>query len=290
MARTEQPVHRSVDPSSRRARTGWISRHGLIGYTLIAYGISWTLLVGGFLSTRGGVLNPEGQLVGLMSQLAAAGPLIAAVVVLAVTRGRAGLADLGRALVRWRVHPLWYAFVFLGMPLLMVAAVTALHPGPMLPALAGGWPLLVTTLPLNVLAIAVVTGLAEEPGWRGYAQPSANRRFTPLVAALVVSVIWAAWHLPNALFGQTVGETAAHFLLTVVNGFVLAWVYNATRGSVLIVMLLHGAQNATNGLVTRLLAGTDTDLSKTEYYLTSAVVFGLLMAVVAIRTRGRLGA
>jgi membrane protease YdiL (CAAX protease family) len=290
MARTEQPGHRSVDPSSRRARTGWISRHGLIGYTLIAYGISWTLLVGGFLSTRGGVLNPEGQLVGLMSQLAAAGPLIAAVVVLAVTRGRAGLADLGRALVRWRVHPLWYAFVFLGMPLLMVAAVTALHPGPMLPALAGGWPLLVTTLPLNVLAIAVVTGLAEEPGWRGYAQPSANRRFTPLVAALVVSVIWAAWHLPNALFGQTVGETAAHFLLTVVNGFVLAWVYNATRGSVLIVMLLHGAQNATNGLVTRLLAGTDTDLSKTEYYLTSAVVFGLLMAVVAIRTRGRLGA
>jgi len=35
-------------------------------------------------------------------------------------------------------------------------------------------------------------------------------------------VIWAAWHLPNALFGQSLAETGTHFLATVVNGFVLA--------------------------------------------------------------------
>ena len=44
----------------------------------------------------------------------------------------------------------------------------------------------------------------------------------PLTAALGVSVIWAAWHLPNALFGQSLAETGTHFLATVVNGFVLA--------------------------------------------------------------------
>jgi membrane protease YdiL (CAAX protease family) len=134
-----------------------------------------------------------------------------------------------------------------------------------------------------------VTGLAEEPGWRGYAQPTANRKYQPLVAALVVSAIWAAWHLPNALFGQSVTETATHFLATVVNGFVLAWVYNSTGGSVLLVILLHGAQNATNGLVRRLFEGVADNPSPPIYYLVSALTFGVLMVIVAIVTRGRLG-
>ena len=111
-----------------------------------------------------------------------------------------------------------------------------------------------TTLPLDIALIAVLTGLAEEPGWRGYAQPTANLRYRPLIAALVVSLIWAGWHLPNALFGQTLTDTATHFLATVVNGFVLAWAYNST-GSVLVVMLLHGAQNASNGLIRALFDG-----------------------------------
>jgi uncharacterized protein len=110
-----------------------------------------------------------------------------------------------------------------------------------------------------------------------------------LIAALVVSVIWATWHLPNALFGQSVVETGTHFLATVVNGFVLAWVYNSTGGSVLLVVLLHGAQNATNGLVRRLFEGVAESPSSTMYYLVSALTFGALMAIVVVVTRGRLG-
>ena len=84
-------------------------------------------------------------------------------------------------------------------------------------------------------------------------------------------------------------ETLTHFLATVVNGFVLASAYNSTRGSILIVMLLHGAQNATNGLITRLFAASAGGLSNAEYYLISALTFGVLMVVVAILTRGQLG-
>src|SRR3712207_6366232 len=160
-----------------------------------------------------------------MIQIAAAGPLIAAGIVLAVTRGRSGLAGLARSLVRWRVNPLWYAFIFVGVPLLMIAPVTALAGDAMVPALTANWSLLYSFFPLQLLGVVLVTGLAEEPGWRGYAQPTANRRYQPMVAALVVSVIWAAWHLPNALFGQTVAETLTHLLVTVMNGLVLAWAY-----------------------------------------------------------------
>jgi membrane protease YdiL (CAAX protease family) len=266
-----------------------MSRHRLLAFVLIAYGISWSMLIGGFFSTRAGILNPDSGVVSLLNQIAAAGPLIAAVTVLAVTRGRRGLAALGRSLIRWRVSPLWYAFVFLGVPLLMLTALAILYQGGLVSALAERWPLFFTQFPLGVLAIAVITGLAEEPGWRGYAQPVANQQYRPLTAALVVSVIWAAWHLPNALFGPSVAETATHFIATVVNGFVLAWVYNSTGGSVLLVMLLHGAQNATNGVVRRLFEGAAESPSIVTYYVVSAVTFGVLVAVVAVLTRGRLG-
>ena len=278
-----------TEVSGARARPWWIDRHRLLAYTLIAYGISWSLLIGGFFGTRAGMVNPDGQAVGLLIQLAAGGPLIAALTVIALTRGRPGLAELGRSLVRWRVNPLWYAFVFLGVPQLMLAALAIIYQGQLGSALAERWSLFYTQWPIGVLSVAVVTGLAEEPGWRGYAQPMANRLYQPIVAALVVSVIWAAWHLPNALFGQSVTETGTHFLATVVNGFVLAWVYNSTGGSVLLVILLHGAQNATNGLVRRLFESVAESPSPTTYYLISALTFGVLMVVVAVATRGRLG-
>lgn len=267
----------------------WTSRHGLLVFTLLAYGISWSMLVGGFLGVRAGVLDPDGVLVSVLNQVAAGGPLIAAVVVLALTQGRRGLGGLARSIVRWRIHPAWYAFVFLGVPLLGLAATWVFHPGAMAAALAQNWSLLYTQLPLGVLSIALFTGLAEEPGWRGCAQPTANRRHPPLTAALIVSVLWALWHLPNALFGQGPAETLAHLLATVVNGFVLAWVYNSTGGSVLIVMLLHGAQNATGGLVFLLFDGSADGPTRIAYYVISALVFGALMVVVAVLTRGRLG-
>jgi membrane protease YdiL (CAAX protease family) len=266
----------------------WFSRHPLLTYTLLAYGITWTLLIGGFLASQAGMLNPDGNLISAMIQTAAAGPLIAAVLILAFTRGRPGLAALARSLVRWRVNPLWYAFVFLGVPLLMIAAITALNPDTMVPALTAKWSLLYSMFPMQLLGVALLTGLAEEPGWRGYAQPTANRRYQPLVAALVVSLIWALWHLPNALFGPTVTETLTHLVATVVNGFVLAWAYNSTR-SVLLVMLLHGAQNGTADLMQELLEGSTGGPSTSSYYVISALTFALLMTVVATLTRGRLG-
>jgi uncharacterized protein len=288
MASPGQPTQVDSPPpraegSTLRAR---IERHGLWTYAALAYGISWTLLLGGYFATRAGLLDVDGTPVALMIQAAAAGPLIAALVIISYTRGTAGLASLARSLIRWRITPRWYAFAFLGIPLIMVGAMGALHPAEMSSALSHNWTRLLTQLPIVVLWLTLVTGLAEEPGWRGFAQPMANHRYRPLVAASTVSVMWALWHLPNALFGQTVTETLLHLLATAVNGFVLAWAYNATRGSVLFVMLLHAAQNATAGLVQSLLQEAFT---ASQYYLVSAFVFGALMLIVAVATRGRLG-
>ena len=165
----------------------WIRAHELLVYAVVAYGISWSLLIGGYCGTRVGLLDAEGLPVALMVQVAAAGPLIAALGLIICTRGRSGLASLGRSLIRWRVAPWWYALIFLGIPSIMILPVWGLHPEQITYALDQNWPRLLVGFPVTVLAVAAFTGLAEEPGWRGYAQPVANRRHPPLVAALVVS-------------------------------------------------------------------------------------------------------
>lgn len=266
-----------------------VDRNGLLIFSLITYGIYWTLAIIAFVGMEAGFIDPDGAFVGVATTLAPAAPLVGALIVLGVTHGRAGLVRLGRSMVHWRVHPGWYAFVFLGIPLLMTAAVLILTGAEGFTALVANADVVVMQLPLGILSIAVFTGIAEEPGWRGYAQPWANRRFSPLVTALLVSAIWAVWHLPNALFNETPTSAAVHAVATTINGVVLAWMYNSTRGSVFIVILAHGAINATGGLYFSALADTGIGVDRVPYYLLSVVAFGLVAAIVVAMTRGRLG-
>ena len=273
------------DSGIRRA----VDRNGLLIFSLITYGIFWTMAIVAFIGMEAGFIGPEGAFVGVATTLAPAAPLVGALIVLGITHGRAGLARLGRSIVHWRVHPLWYAFVFLGVPLLMTAAVLILTGADGFAALVANADVVVMQLPLGILSIAVFTGIAEEPGWRGYAQPWANRRYSPLMAALLVSAIWAVWHLPNALFNETLTSAAIHAVATTINGVVLAWMYNSTRGSVFIVILAHGAINATGGLYFSALADTGIGIDRVPYYLLSILAFGLVAAIVVTMTRGRLG-
>ena len=39
-------------------------------------------------------------------------------------------------------------------------------------------------------------GLSEEAGWRGFALPRLQAKFSPLVSSLILGVIWAVWHAP----------------------------------------------------------------------------------------------
>lgn len=276
---------RPVEESGRQA----IDRNGLLIFSLITYGIFWTLAIVAFVGIEAGFIDAEGAFVGVATTLAPAAPLFAALIVLGVTHGRAGLARLGRSMLHWRVHPLWYAFVFLGIPVLMTTAALFLTGAEGFAALVVNADVVVMQLPLGILSIAVFTGIAEEPGWRGYAQPWANRRFSPFVAALLVSAVWAVWHLPNALFNETPTSAAIHAVATTINGVILAWMYNSTRGSVFIVILAHGAINATGGLYTSALADTGVGVERVPYYLISVVASGLVAAVVLVMTRGRLG-
>ena len=100
--------------------------------------------------------------------------------------------------------------------------------------------------------IFIFTALGEEIGWRAYALPRLQTRFSPFTSSLILGVIWAFWHLP--LFWMTGNFhrqlSVSWFLLQVLGStFLYTWMFNRTNGSLLIALLFHTSSNAAVGLL-----------------------------------------
>ena len=123
------------------------------------------------------------------------GVMVAAVAAAAVCYRAAGVKELLGRYLRWRIGWSNYAFA-----LLLPVVITAL--GALLNVLLGaGHPtraqlaLWAEMLP-RFIFIFLFIGVGEETGWRGFALPELQKRFSPLTASLILGVIWGTWHIP----------------------------------------------------------------------------------------------
>ncbi len=83
----------------------------------------------------------------------------------------------------------------------------------------------------------------EEIGWRGYMLPRLQARHSALVSALIVGVVWGAWHLPRFLAHWDMVSFVIFVLDVFAKSIMLTWIYNGTNGSLLLVTLTHAAYN-----------------------------------------------
>jgi membrane protease YdiL (CAAX protease family) len=110
----------------------------------------------------------------------------------------------------------------------------------------------------------------EEIGWRGFALPRLQKRYSALLATLIVGILWSFWHLPLVfLVGNPMSDSP--FLIIVANAFIYTWIYNSTKGSILLVALFHGVLNIFGAFV--------TGVSPIAYALLNCVVAIVLIAV-----------
>ena len=159
----------------------------------------------------------------------------------ALTGGWPAVKDLLLRLVRVRVNWVWYV-VAVGLPVAMGAVLVGF-------GLLIGRPAQVGVLvPVGGLAGALLLNvwmwlITEETAWRGYALPRLQRRFDPLVASLVLGLLWGVWHLPLFFITGSFQSTipfVGFLISTVATAVIIGWVFNRARGSVLIVALFHG--------------------------------------------------
>jgi membrane protease YdiL (CAAX protease family) len=189
------------------------------------------------------------------------GPMVAAILVASRT---GTLRRLLLSMVRVRVPLRWWAWALSPLALLAIGLVAELIAGEQLPQPADfsrmtGLPSVIGVVGVAVLVL-LVNGFGEETGWRGFALPLLQRRFSPLTAMLVLAVIWAGWHLPMFLVvgnfrGFSAGTVVGWLLGLTAGSIVLGWLFNGSGGSVALVAVWHACFNmvsataAASGLV-----------------------------------------
>jgi CAAX protease family protein len=240
-------------PASLRKR--FIVRHPLPVFFGLAFGISWLFLIADALGSHGLIpfrltLNGPGIILVLLMSY---GPTIAVLIMTWAAEGASGLRLLLGRLLPWRAGLRWYALGLMGPAVLaFVTGTLQEFLGATLQPLPGPAYYVVLMGVVGSLIHALANG--EELGWRGYALPRLLTRYNALSASLILGVIWFVFHLPIMFTASGVGgsqtlENALPFLVsTLALSVVITWMFNATRGCVLPIVLLHGALNTWPGV------------------------------------------
>lgn len=140
--------------------------------------------------------------------------------------------------------PGWYALALLFYP-------AALGAGYAIDLALGGTPQVTVTGPpleviLTILAsfiyITLFGGpLAEESGWRGYALPRLQESLSPLLSSLVIAFATIIWRLPLLWNGYQPGGITGLMTAVGLTLFLYTWLYNRTRGNLLVCLLFHAS-------------------------------------------------
>jgi membrane protease YdiL (CAAX protease family) len=190
------------------------------------------------------------------------------------------LRALLRSLTQWRVGLRWYLIaLLLPSALSLFAIYLNVLLGAPAPTAAqfGSWSSLLFLFGLR-LVNPFDGPVMEELGWRGYALPQLQARYSPLTANLILGVVVAIWHLRWIVNG----DLPVVYLPAIIAATVLfGWIANSTRGSVLLALLFHAA----DGLLIQGDFGlTGADATR---LLWLQVAVWCLMAIVVVLARGR---
>ena len=178
------------------------------------------------------------------------GFIVASVIMTGLTLGKDGVVALLKRYVQWRVGWQWYMAAFFLAPSLIVLAVYINA------ALVGVPPDFSTVmahkifgasayLPLFILPFFLVDLISngEEIGWRSYVLPRLQSKYSALTSTLILGVIWGFWHLPKYLSHWNTVSFAWFMVHTMAYAVMLTWLYNNTKGSLLLVAISHASSN-----------------------------------------------
>jgi membrane protease YdiL (CAAX protease family) len=220
-----------------------LKRHSLLIGIVLMFLLTWPIDL-----SNSGVLPFEFPFI--VALFVGYGITFASLLMTGLTLGRDGLIALLKRFLIWRVGWKWYLAAFLLAPSLIVLAVyihAALVGVPpdfstvMAHKIFGG----TAYLPLFILPFFLVDLIAngEEIGWRGYVLPRLQAKYSALTSTLILGVIWGLWHLPKFLLHWNIVSFGWFMLHILAFSVILTWLYNSTRGSLLMVTLMHASAN-----------------------------------------------
>ena len=232
-------------------QTRFISRYSVAVFYIIA-----VLLGTGMVYLVVQAVIPSG--LALVSVFSAS---IAGIIVTALEDGVSGLKLMLKRLLIWRVRIGYWLF---GLFFIILAVIL----GSLLNPIFNGEPFSFNDLQSAFLVLpmfftfVVVAGVGQELGWTGFLAPRLQARFNALTSCLIRAILVGLWHLPLFIYSSQQNPAVADFqysgwisqkgflvaFLTMVLMFqvpwsiFIAWIFNNTGGSILLVAVLHGSE------------------------------------------------
>jgi len=150
------------------------------------------------------------------------------------------------------------------------------------------WPALLQILTLfgpNLLG----GPLGEEAGWRGYALPRLQSRFSPVVSSLLLGFLWANWHLPLIL-AHVYNITWWQFVtMTMAASVFLTYCYNKSKGSTPAAIIVHGLYNVGTGVILNDFIAKATLRSDAAQHNILWATYAGVALLAGLLTKGNLG-
>ena len=224
-----------------------MKKNSLLYFFTLTFALAWAMwLPAALIKLSDGIsiLGPD-----KVGQFARWAPGIAAIIITAFLTGKQGIGDLFRSLKIWKVPIGWYLFALLFEP--VIFAVSKWIDFSLLDQTYDVISPLSTTdidapfifIVIGVIISAIPGAFMEELGWRGFALPRLQSKNTALAASIVLGLIWGAWHIPAIMFEE--GTDVLNIVWAVVNTvsvtILFTWIYNNTKGSLLLVTIFHAS-------------------------------------------------
>ncbi|MHB8628431.1 MAG: CPBP family glutamic-type intramembrane protease [Aggregatilineales bacterium] len=229
--------------SSLHQSKSWIERYALICYFALTFLIGWIPMIPRVLASRG--LLPASLSISLFDLILVLSPAISALIITGITQGRAGVRALLLRYGIWRVGLGWYAaalflpgLIYLGIIIFSTLLGKTSQASPPLPTVVG-------TFVVSLVFQCIFN--QEEIGWRGFALPRMQAHWSALQSSVVLAVIWGLWHIPLFLTRGTPNANIPYlgFMIGIVAQSIMqTWMFNSTRGSLLLSQLFHQSFNA----------------------------------------------
>lgn len=251
----------------------WIQKHPLISFFSLTYAIAFGVTFA-YIAQRPGESSQSWSPHWFLNAFS---PTISALILSWIIGGGSAVKRLLSGFTRWNVGLRWYiaaAYLFLG-PLAFALIYAAL--GNPIPGIKPGMTLSVF---LGQIIFTLFSGpLSEEAGWRGFALPHLQSKYNALVSSIILGVVWCCWHIPLFFLPGSSQQSIPfpiYLMLVVTLGIYFTWLYNNTRGSLIITVLAHFSFNVSGGFI----AGTLGLLPPMVLYIAAGSM--LVLTVIGI--------
>lgn len=113
--------------------------------------------------------------------------------------------------------------------------------------------------------------ITEETAWRGFALPRLQHHWNPLIASVILGLIWGVWHLPLFFIAGSFQSRLPFlgFLVSITaTSVIIGWLVNRSRGSVAIAAFFH--------------ATTDVAIAFSGVMASGSVIFWVFVATQVV--------